>query len=96
MFRLSVILAAAHFALAFGLRCGFRRLAQVDSDFARACSDFAEKIEFVLTQPGRALCDALHWAEGTPGFWVLFAATSILWGNVLSFLIRRVFSALFR
>ena len=33
---------------------------------------------------------------GISAFWVLFAATSILWGNVLAFLIRRVFSALFR
>ena len=50
-----------------------------------------DRVQVVLTQPGRALCDALHWAEVTPGFWVLFAATSILWGNVLAFLIRRVF-----
>lgn len=96
MFRLSFIISLVHFVLAYGLRCGFRRTAELDSELASRCSDFACKIEFVLTQPGRWICGLFSWEDGSAGFWVLMVATSILWGNILAFLIRRVLSSLFR
>lgn len=96
MIRLSIIISIIHFALAYGLRHGFRRTSELNSEFAAHCADFASKIEFVLTQPGRSLCELFGWAEGSVGFWVLMVATSILWGNVFALLIKRVFASLFR
>lgn len=96
MIRLSIILSVVHFALAYGLRCGFSRTAEWDSEFAARCSDFACRIEFALTQPGRWLCGLFSWEDGSAGFWALMVLTSILWGNILAFLIRRAVSLLFR
>lgn len=68
MFRLSFILFVVHFCLAWGLRFGFKRLGKIDSDFASACAEFAEKIEFVLTQPGRWVCDYFSFSDDGVGF----------------------------
>lgn len=96
MFRLSLVLSAVHFVLSYGLRFGFLYTAKLDSEFAQACSRFAEKIEFVLTQPGRWVFEFFAWEDGSVGFWALMVLTSVLWGNVAAFLFKRVFAALFR
>lgn len=96
MIRLSVILSVVHFVLAYGLRFGFEKTAQWNSDVASGCANFACRIEFALTQPGRWLCGFFGWADGSVGFWILFVATSILWGNVIAFLSKRVVATMFR
>lgn len=96
MLRLSFIFSLVHFALSCGLRFGFRFAEQCDSEFAQGCSRFAEKIAFVLTQPGQWVSGFFGCADGGIGFWVLMILTSILWGNIIAFLIRRVFAAIFR
>ncbi len=96
MFRLSFILSLVHFALSCGLRFGFHFAEKCDSSFAHGCSRFAEKISFVLTQPGKWACEFFGFEDGGVVFWVLLILTSILWGNVIAFLIRRIFAAIFR
>ncbi len=96
MLRLSFILSLVHFALSWGLRFGFRFAEQCDSAFAQGCSRFAEKIAFVLTQPGQWASGVFGCEDGGVGFWVLMVLTSILWGNVIAFLVRRIFAAIFR
>lgn len=96
MFRLSLILSAVHFCLAYGLRLGFRRTEEINPEVASDLARFAEKIEFVLTQPGRCVCEYSDCPDGSTGFWIAMVATSILWGNVLAFILKTVFKTLFR
>lgn len=96
MFRLSLIFSVVHFALACGLRRNFSRTENWNPELAGKFEVLSERIEFVLTQPGRWVCDALDIADGSAGFWILMALTSILWGNILAIFIKRVLGTLFR
>lgn len=71
-------------------------MGKIDSDFASACAEFAEKIEFVLTQPGRWVCDYFSFSDDGVGFWITMVVTSVLWGNVLAFIIKFVWGKIFR
>lgn len=91
MLKLSAIFSVGHFALAYGLRFGFKRTAEVDPVLAGRLADVAEKIDFVLTQPGLFVAEKIGLADGSGGFWIVFVLNSILWGNILAFVVKRFF-----
>lgn len=49
-----------------------------------------DKALAVLTQPGVWFADFMGCIPEKPMWWIIFALNSVLWGNVLAFLIRLV------
>lgn len=96
MVRLSIILSAVHFCLAYGLRLGFRRTEEFNPDVATGLENFARKIEFFLTQPGRVICEHAGWADNSAGFWAMTILTSVLWGNLLALALKTGLKTVFR
>lgn len=52
-----------------------------------------EKIESVLTQPGVWFADVMGCITEKPMWWVILVLNSVLWGNVVAFVLRTVSKA---
>ena len=50
-----------------------------------------DKIEAVLTQPGIWVADFMGCISEKPMWWILLVLNSVLWGNVLAYIVRTLF-----
>lgn len=56
----------------------------------------ADKVQSVLVQPGYWFADFMGCIAEKPMWWVIFALNSVLWGNVLAFVVRTLSRAFFK
>jgi len=52
-----------------------------------------DTLESVLTQPGVWVADIMGCAYDRPMWWIILVLNSLLWGNVVAFLIAKIFGA---
>lgn len=50
-----------------------------------------DKVESVLTQPGIWVADFMGCIAEKPMWWILLVLNSVLWGNVLAYIVRTLF-----
>lgn len=82
----SVGLSVIHFALVIvgtKFRPGF-----LNSGTAGTLTD---NVESVITQPGMWVCDFMGCVPEKPMWWIFLVLNSVLWGNVIAYLIRTLF-----
>lgn len=87
----SLGLSVIHFLIVFGLmkfRPDF-----LNSGEAEQVASVIDKIEGVLTQPGEWVADFMGCIYERPMWWVFIVLNSVLWGNVIAFVLRTLSKA---